>query len=113
MRSDINRIYLPRKLGGRGVTSIEDSYTTRMISLAKHIEEAADTNAFMKKVKQHEQENIIRRKDQLLEYHNIKPEEYTKQAVKTKLKKDHLKAWKNKPLHSYLFKKTETDEEIN
>ena len=69
-----------------------------MIRLAKHIEEAADTNAFMKKVKQHEQENIIRLKDQLLEYHNIKPEEYTKQAVKTKLKQDHMKAWKNKPL---------------
>ena len=48
----------------------------------------------MKKVKQHEQENIIRLKDQLLEYHNIKPEEYTKQAVKTKLKQDHMKAWK-------------------
>ena len=56
-----------------------------MISLAKHTEEAVDTNAFMKKVKQNEQENIIRLKDQLLEYHNIKPEENTKQAVKTKL----------------------------
>ena len=113
MRSDINRIYVPRKLGGRGLTSTEDSYTTRMISLEKHIEEAADTNAFMKKVKQHEQENINRLKDQLLEYHNIKPEEYTKQAVKTKLKQDHLKAWQNNPLHSYLFKKTETDDEID
>ena len=60
MRSDINSIYVPRKLGGRGLASIEDSYTARMISLAKHTEEAADTNAFIKKVKQHEQENIIR-----------------------------------------------------
>ena len=49
----------------------------------------------------------------LLEYHNIKPEEYTKQAVKTKLKQDHLKAFKNKPLHSYLFKKIEADDEID
>ena len=113
MRSDINRIYVPRKLGGRGLTSIEDSYTARMFSLAKHIKEAADTNAFMKKVKQHEQENIIRLKDQLLEYHNIKPEEYTKQAVKTKLKQDHMKAWKNKPLHRYLFEKIEADDEID
>ena len=40
MRSDINRIYVPRKLGGRGLTSIKDSYTAKMISLAKHIEEA-------------------------------------------------------------------------
>ena len=113
MRSDINRIYVLRKLGGRGLASIEDSYTALMISLAKHIEEAADTNAFMKKVKQHEQENIIRLKEQLLEYHNIKPEEYTKQAVKTKLKQDHLKAWKIKPLRSYLFKKFETDDKID
>ena len=64
-------------------------------------------------MKQHEQENITRLKDQPLEFHNIKPEEYTKQAVKAKLKQDHLKAWKNKPLHNYLFKKTETDDEID
>ena len=63
MRSDINRIYVPQKLGERGLVSIEDSFTARMISLAKHIEEAVDTNAFMKKVKQHELESIIRLKD--------------------------------------------------
>ena len=63
MKSDINRIYVLWKLEGRRLASVEDSYIARMISLAKHIEEAVDTNAFMKKVKQHEQQNIIRLKN--------------------------------------------------
>ena len=48
-----------------------------------------------------------------MEYHNIKPEEYTKQAVKAKLKQDHMKALKNKPLHRYFFEKIEADDEVD
>ena len=62
MRSDINRIYVPQKLGGRGLVSIEDSFTARMIWQST-LKKQVDTNAFMKRVKQHEQENIIRLKD--------------------------------------------------
>ena len=52
-------------------------------------------------------------RDQLLPYHDIEPEKYTKSALKAKLKRDHLEAWKNKPLHSYIFKKIEEDNEID
>ena len=52
-------------------------------------------------------------RNQLLQYHDIEPEKYTKSALKTKLKRDHLEAWKNKPLHSYIFKKIEEDNEID
>ena len=52
-------------------------------------------------------------RDQLLQYHDIEPEQYTKSTLKTKLKCDHLEAWKNKPLHSYIFKKIEEDNEID
>ena len=48
-----------------------------------------------------------------MQYHNIELEKYTKSALKTKLKRDHLEAWKNKPLHSYIFKKIEEDNEID
>ena len=112
MRSNINRIYVPRKQGGRGLASIEDTFAPRIVALANHIEAAATSNPFLEKVKEHEQNNIIRLRDQLLQYHDIEPEKYTKSARNTKLKCDHLEAWKNKPLHSYIFKKIEDDNEI-
>ena len=113
MRSDINRIYIPRKQGGRGLASIEDTCTSRIEALANHIEAAAASNLFLENVKEHEQNNIIRLRDQLLQYHDIEPKKYIKSALKTKLKSDHLEAWKNKPLHSYIFKKIEEDNEID
>ena len=90
MRSDINRIYVPRKQGGRGLASIEDTFTSSIVALANHIEAAAASNPFLEKVKEHEQNNIIRLRDQLLQYHDIEPQKYTKSALKTKLKRDHL-----------------------
>ena len=60
MRSDINRIYVPRKQGGRGLASIEDTFTSRIVALANYIEAAAvSSNPFLEKVKEHEQNNII------------------------------------------------------
>ena len=32
-RSDVDRLYVPRKLGGRGLTSVQDTYITRTIAL--------------------------------------------------------------------------------
>ena len=109
----INRIYVPRIQGGRGLASIEDTFTSRIVALANHIEAAAISNPFLEKVKEHEQNNIIRLRDQLLQYHDKEPEGYTKSALKTKLKRFHLEARKNKPLHSYIFKKIEEDNEID
>ena len=94
MRSDINRIHVPRIQGGRGLASIEDTFTCRIVALANHIEAAATSNPFLEKVKEHEQNNIIRLRDQLLQYHDIELEKYTKSALKTKLKHNHLEAWK-------------------
>ena len=48
-----------------------------------------------------------------LQYYDIEPEKYTKSALKTKLKRDDLEARKNKPLHCYIFKKIEEDNEID
>ena len=92
MRSDINRIYIPGKQEGRGLASTEDTFTSRIVALANHIEAAATNNPFLEKVKEHEQNNIIRLRDQLLQYHDIEPEKYIKSALKTKLKHNHLEA---------------------
>ena len=36
--SDVDRLYVKRKDGGRGLKSFEDSFCTRIVGLAKHLE---------------------------------------------------------------------------
>ena len=48
-RSDVERLYTPRKQGGRGLTSVEDIFTSRTVSLATHIENNKDQNPFLQK----------------------------------------------------------------
>ena len=36
-RSDVERLYMPRKQGGRGLTSVEDIFTSKTVSFAAHI----------------------------------------------------------------------------
>ena len=82
MRSDINRIYIPRKQEERGLASIEDTFKSRIVALANHIEAAAASNPFLEKVKEHEQNNIIRLRDQLPQYHDIELESIPSQPLR-------------------------------
>ena len=59
-RADINRLYVPRKQGGRGLTSVEDIYISRHIILAERLNEQKSMNPFLEKVVEHEQDKIIR-----------------------------------------------------
>ena len=112
-RSDVNRIYVPRKLGGRGLTSIEDMFMNKIITLADHIILAAKTQPLMEKVLQHEQENIIRLKQEFQQELEISQQQVEKDTIKRKLKQRHIDQWKQKPLHGYIAKQTEEDPEID
>ena len=59
-RSDVDQLYVPRKLEGRGLTSVEDTYITRTIALGNHLEEKSTSNELLPKVKEHEQDHVIR-----------------------------------------------------
>ena len=50
IRSDVDRLYVSRKDGGRGILSIEDVFCSRMIGLCEHIEKVRSTNIFLNKV---------------------------------------------------------------
>jgi len=41
-KSDIDRMYLPRSTGGRGLIQIETTYKTTTIGLAKYLEKSQD-----------------------------------------------------------------------
>ena len=49
-RADINRLYVPRKQGGRGLTSVKDIYISRHIILAEHLSEQKSITLSSKKL---------------------------------------------------------------
>ena len=48
-RSDTDRLYIPRKEGGRGLLSIEDTFKSRMIALGQHLDESKNVSVYLKK----------------------------------------------------------------
>ena len=49
MADDVNRLYVERKIGGRGLKSIEDMYEIRTVGLKKHLYEVPIKEAFVVK----------------------------------------------------------------
>ena len=60
--SDVNRLYVDRKKGGRGLKNIEDSFEAAMIGLMEYLEsrKTKEESKLMDKVNDNEQERIIR-----------------------------------------------------
>ena len=58
--SDVDRLYVKRKDGGRGLKSFEDSFINRIIGLARHLERDRTKNHLLQNVYDHEQKRIIR-----------------------------------------------------
>ena len=56
----IDRLYVERKDGGRGLKSFEDSFCTHIVGLAKHLERDRYQNHLLQNVFDHEQQRIIR-----------------------------------------------------
>ena len=83
--------------------------------MAEHLNEQKSINPFLEKVVEHEQDEIIRLgeefKQELLGLSTTK--KASREAIKHKLKQKRLEAWKNKPMHGYIFRKVQVDQEID
>ena len=66
MDSDVDRLYCSRNVGGLGLISIVDIYTSRILSFVKHINEIADRNAYLKMFQEHEEDGIFRVSEELI-----------------------------------------------
>ena len=58
--SDVNRLYLKRAEGGRGLKSFEQIFISRIVSLKRHIAQDRDKNHYLENVYEHEKERIVR-----------------------------------------------------
>ena len=58
--SDIDCLYVERKKGGRGLSSIEDMFEIRMVGLMEHLEQMKEKHSLLKEVEVHEWQTIGR-----------------------------------------------------
>ena len=55
---DVDRLYVERNNGGRGLRSIEDMYEIRTVGLKKHLDEVACKHSLLELVEKHEKDKI-------------------------------------------------------
>jgi hypothetical protein len=115
---DVDRIYMPRSEGGRGLKSVRTAFDIRLISLRQHIIQASDANPFMRKVHQHEGSGVIRIAEELLTSLDlnadpaIAPLECCKSAVKV-IHKKRESSFISKVMHGYLAREMRKKPEID
>ena len=108
--SDVDRLYVQRSKGGRGLRSFEDLYEIRTVGMMKHLKEAEEKHSLLKLVKQHEEESISRLGKEFL----IRRKEFQNSSnAKEGTRKEHEERWKGKETHGYLQKTLEQDETID
>ena len=111
--SDVNRLYVKRTEGGRGLKSFEDSLKTRIVALSRDISRDRERNHLLHNVYRHEERGLTRIAK---EYEDIyKPrneegqtntrEEKISDRVKNKINEENKEQWKTKVQHRHLFRK--------
>ena len=90
-KSDVDRIYIPRKEGGRGLLSVQDCVEAEEMSLSKYIEESSEE--WLKLV---EKEGVLPKWDK----------ETTGKVLKQKKKTERKVNWKTKEMHGQFVRQT-------
>ena len=117
--SDKDRLYVTRKEGGRGLKSFEESYTSRMVSLRRHIENDKINNHYLQNVEHNEKDRILRIGEEFERLHlgeKAKDIDQGKKAgkyVKDNIKKQSKESWLKKKQHGYLVKQATSSQDID
>ena len=99
--SDVDRLYVERNGGGRGIRSIEDLFEIRMVRLAKHLEEIGKKHRLLRLVDMHEKDTIRRLGEEFAEWRQVYQQSSN---VKKGTRKEHEEKWRDKQTHGYLQK---------
>ena len=86
VRSNIARLYLPRKEGGRGLQGVEVSVNEENAALCQYINESSELM-----IMEASQEGVLKPLESLIDYRN-------------RIKLERMIEWKEKPLHGKFFK---------
>ena len=111
-RSDVDRLYVPRKLGGRGLRNLEDEYIAKIPALFKHLNLEKSKNRFIDKTL--ENENMCMKdvatsiaKEYNIDLNNEDTPRKISSKIKSEIKLKRKQSWLNKPIHGYLTKSNE------
>ncbi len=123
-KSDVERLYLPRIQGGRGLMQLENYYKISTVGLQKYLEK--NKGELMQIATEHEQNkklfsvykeaNKYRKQTEIADGCEEKGETTTeivkklKDKFKTGLQNSMLKRWQEKPLHGQYLKKLNREE---
>ena len=115
---DVDRSYIPKSEGGRGLKSNVRMYDSRIVSVAQHLELNKSHNTGLQFVAEQEQNDIVRLKEKLLANYEIQWEENTtlKNLSKIFIKADtesQEKIYNAKVIHGYYEKQLEQDPGID
>ena len=115
---DIDRLYLPRKMGGRWLKSIKLAYECHIIFIRQHLLNSTNRNHHLKCVVEHEQDKIMKVEKELLDRFEtedrstLTPTENSQKYLKLSL--EHMKTrYLQKSLHGYVSKYISQLQEID
>ena len=115
---DIEKLYLPRSQGRRGIKMIARMFESRIITIGQYLTIKSNYSNVMKFVCEQEQQNIIRLQHKLLESYNIQPDEtLTPKHLRKQFMKADLTAQRErytlKVMHGYYERKIVNDTQID
>ena len=69
--SDIGKLYISRKSGGRGLKSIKTLFESRILALRQHLRPSRERSDILSCVYESEETNIVRLGNEFLQSHEI------------------------------------------
>ena len=85
----VDRLYMTRKDGGRGLNSVYDVFITRLISLVDHLKPASPGDKYLNLVLQHEETRLVRESNNLMSAICLNETTTHKDKTKTYIKDKH------------------------
>ena len=116
--SDVDRLYISRKLGGRGLKSIQNAYESRIISVKQHLTLSVKRNKYLHKVIKHEENSIVRVATELMNNASITcddtitPKQLSLQYRKY-VQSERQEKYKQKSMHGYMTRTIDNNTNIN
>lgn len=116
--SDVDRLYVTRFNGGRGLKSIQNMFEGRIISLKLHLERNRNRNNIMNYIYENEQNNANRVGQSLIDDQQLridndtKPRSAARQYIKS-VQKQKSTNYEAKVVHGYIQRKAKTDPSID
>lgn len=116
--SDVDRLYMTRFNGGRGLKSIQNMFESRIVSLKLHLERNRERNDIMNYIFTSEENNSNRLGQALIDEQQLqiddqtKPRSASRQYIKAVQKKKSA-TYESKQVHGYIQRKTKCDTSID